>query len=193
MSATQVLIVGAGPTGLVLALRLAHHGIPFRIIEKNSGAGQASRAMAVQARTLEFYQQLGFADQVVARGIKMKAVHLREGGDEVAKFSLQEMGESLSPFPFMLCFPQDDHERFLVEKLTALGVNIEWNVELKEFAQDDEQVRAVLVKDGTEEICEAAYICGCDGAHSRVRQGLGIEFVGGTYDQIFGSSDLLVK
>ena len=65
----QILIVGAGPTGLTLALRLAKHGVPFRIIGKNSGPGLASRAMAVQARTLEFYGQLGLADAVIAASI----------------------------------------------------------------------------------------------------------------------------
>jgi len=75
--AKQVLIVGAGPTGLVLALWLARSQVPFRIIEKNSGPGQASRAMAVQARTLEFYRQLGIAEQTIASGILMNGGHLR--------------------------------------------------------------------------------------------------------------------
>ena len=84
MPSPQVLIVGAGPTGLVLALSLARQGVAFRIIDKNPGPGLASRAMAVQARTLEFYDQLGFADEVVALGIKMETIHLREDGAELA-------------------------------------------------------------------------------------------------------------
>jgi 2-polyprenyl-6-methoxyphenol hydroxylase-like FAD-dependent oxidoreductase len=190
MSASHILIAGAGPTGLVLALRLAHHGIPFRIIDKNSGPGQASRAMFVQARTLEFYQQLGFADEVAARGIRMETVHLRESGEEVAKVTFKDLGEGLSPFPFVLCFPQDDHERFLVEKLEAAGIAVEWGVELKEFTQDDTRVRAVLDRAGTEEICEVAYLCGCDGIHSRVRDSLALDFPGGTYDQLFYVADV---
>ncbi len=86
MSRIPVLIVGAGPTGLVLALRLAHHGVPFRIIDRNSGPGQASRAMVVQARTLEFYGQLGLADAIIERGIRVENAHCLEHGREVAGF-----------------------------------------------------------------------------------------------------------
>ena len=84
MSQPQVLIVGAGPTGLVLALWLARAGTPFRLIDKNSGPGQASRAMAVQARTLEFYRQLGIADEVVAAGFRLDRLHLRNRSRELA-------------------------------------------------------------------------------------------------------------
>lgn len=190
MRSAQVLIVGAGPKGLVLALCLARQGIPFRIIDRNTGPGQASRAIAVQARTLEFYQQLGFANEVVARGIKVAAVHLREDGDDVATLSLGDLGEGVSPFPFALVFPQDDHERFLIGKLTVAGIAVEWGVELKEFTQDADGVCAVLGSNGAAEVCEAAYLCGCDGAHSRVRQGLALDFPGGTYDQPFYVADV---
>ena len=78
MPEVKILVVGAGPTGLVLALQLAHRGVSFRIIDKAKGTGQASRAMAVQARTLEFYRQLGFGDELVAAGIPIETVHLRE-------------------------------------------------------------------------------------------------------------------
>lgn len=192
MAATGVLIVGAGPTGLVLALRLARHGVPFRIVDKNSGPGQASRAMAVQARTLEFYQQLGLAREAVDLGIRMEAFHLRESGREIASVEFRNLGEGSSPFPFALCLPQDDHERFLVEKLEAAGVAVEWGVALKDLAEEGERVRTVLDKGGTEEVCEAAYLCGCDGAHSRVRQSLGLDFPGGTYDQPFFVADVRI-
>ena len=193
MSTRQVLIVGAGPTGLVLALRLASHGVPFRIVDKNSGPGQASRAMAVQARTLEFYQQLGFADEIVARGIKIERLHFFEGGQEVVELAFGDLGKGLSPFPFVLSLPQDDHERFLVEKLKAAGIAVEWDVELQEFAQDDSGVRAVLDKAGRQEICDVAYLCGCDGAHSRVRRSLNIDFPGGAYSQLFYVADVKIE
>jgi 2-polyprenyl-6-methoxyphenol hydroxylase-like FAD-dependent oxidoreductase len=145
--------------------------------------------VVVQARTLELYQQLGIADEAVALGVTLETFHLREGGEEVARFSLKDLGEGLSPFPFALCFPQDDHERFLIGKLEAAGVSVEWGVELESFTQDEGQVRAILVKDGARTVCEAAYLCGCDGAHSRVRQGLGLDFAGGTYEQLFYVAD----
>ena len=87
MSRIPVLNVGAGPTGLVLALRLAHHGVPFRIIERNSGPGQASRAMMLQARTLEFYGQLSLATSVIERGIQVEKARFLEQGREVTASS----------------------------------------------------------------------------------------------------------
>ncbi|RFP18853.1 MULTISPECIES: FAD-dependent monooxygenase [unclassified Duganella] len=188
--APQVLIVGAGPTGLVLAIRLARHGVAVRIIDKNSGPGQASRAMAVHARTLEFYRQLGFADVVVNLGIKIEAIHLREGGEDVAELPLMDIGAGLSPYPFVLAFPQDDHERFLVEQLRAMGVEVEWNTELESFTQDEWGVRAVLERNGDRIASSSAYLCGCDGARSRVRESLKFDFSGGTYEHLYYVADV---
>ena len=188
--APQVLIVGAGPTGLVLAIRLARHGIAVRIVDQNSGPGQASRAMAVHARTLEFYRQLGFADAVVNLGIKIEAIHLREAGEDIAELRLKDMGAGLSPYPFVLAFPQDDHERFLVEQLKALGVEVEWNTALESFTQDEWGVRAVLVRNGERIACSGVYLCGCDGARSRVRESLKLDFSGGTYDHLYYVADV---
>jgi 2-polyprenyl-6-methoxyphenol hydroxylase-like FAD-dependent oxidoreductase len=186
----HVLIAGAGPTGLVLALWLARLGVPLRIVDKNTGPGQASRAMAVQARTLEFYHQLGFAGETVRRGIKVDGLRLWEGNREVGGFKLGNIGEGLSPFPFILSFPQDDHERLLVEQLTAAGVEVEWNTELTGFTDADDRVRVTLRNGGTEETCEISYLCGCDGAHSVVRHGLNLGFPGGTYEQLFYVADV---
>ncbi len=190
MSQSDVLIAGAGPTGLVLALYLAKCGVKPRIIDKSAGPGQASRAMVVQARTLEFYRQLGFADEVINAGIKVEKIHLRRGKTETALFKLGDMGEGLSPYPFALSFPQDDHEKLLGEHLKAVGIEVEWGTELAEFTDDGQCVRAILHKAGVEETCDVSYLCGCDGAHSAVRQGMGLGFPGGTYDQIFYVADV---
>lgn len=186
----QVLIVGAGPTGLVLALWLARCQVPFRIIEKNSGPGQASRAMAVQARTLEFYRQLGISEQVIASGILMNGGHLRQGSRMVADFQFDDIGPDISPFPFVLSLPQDDHEHLLVKDLEAVGIHVEWNTQLEQFSEEKSGVKATLKKGSAEEAGEFAYICGCDGAHSTVRQGLGLNFPGGTYEQLFYVADV---
>jgi 2-polyprenyl-6-methoxyphenol hydroxylase-like FAD-dependent oxidoreductase len=188
--ATQVLIVGAGPTGLVLAISLARRGIAVRIIDKNSGPGQASRAMAVHARTLEFYRQLGFADAVVNLGIRIETIHLREHGDDIAELPLKDIGAGLSPYPFVLAFPQDDHERFLVEQLTASGVAVEWNTELESFTQDEWGVRAVLEHGADRITASCTYLCGCDGARSRVRESLKLDFSGGTYQHLYYVADV---
>lgn len=190
MAETQVLIVGAGPTGLVLAIQLARRGVAFRIIEKNPGPGLASRAMALQARTLEFYRQLGFADEVVARGIQIQRVHLRRGNHETAVLELNNIGAGLSPFPFALSFPQDEHERFLVEKLRELGVEVEWNTELLEFADCGDHLHTVIRRDDVDHAVRVQYLCGCDGARSTVRHGLDLDFEGGTYEQFFYVADV---
>jgi 2-polyprenyl-6-methoxyphenol hydroxylase-like FAD-dependent oxidoreductase len=190
MAGRQVLIVGAGPTGLMLALCLQHHGISFRIIDNNDGPDVASRAIALHARTLEFYQQLGLADDIVKRGLKMNRIELRNAGSSVAAIVLEEMGRGLSPYPFMLNFPQDDHERYLVEALKGVGVEVDWGVSLKDFTEDKDGVRAVLDNNGQEEIGKFAYLCGCDGASSRTRHILGLDFPGGTYDHLFYVADV---
>ena len=190
MAQNPILIVGAGPTGLVLALRLAAHGVSFRIIEKNPGPGLASRAMALHARTLEFYDQLGFADEIVGLGLKVETIHLRNTGREVAELNLNDMGKGLSPYPYMLGFPQDDHEKFLVGKLEQRGIKVEWNTTLVNFTQNDAAVHVVIDREGTEESFTASYVCGCDGARSRVREVLGLGFSGGTYNHLYYVADV---
>ena len=110
MTNDQVLVAGAGPTGLVLALWLTHMGVKVRLIDKAAEPGTTSRALAVQARTLEFYQQVGLAQTVVDRGHKVAALNLWVGGGKPATVPLKEMGQGLSPFAFPMIFPQDEHE-----------------------------------------------------------------------------------
>jgi len=108
-ASVDVLIVGAGPTGLVLALWLTRLGIRVRIIDKTSEPGTTSRALAVQARTLELYRQIGLAEAVVAGGRKMTTINLWRAGKHVAHVVFGEMGTDLSPFPYALIYPQDAH------------------------------------------------------------------------------------
>src|SRR5580765_6411528 len=106
---TDVFIVGAGPTGLVLALWLTRLGVRVRIVDKTAEPGTTSRALAVQARTLELYRQMGLADAVVAGGRRMHAINLWAAGKPVAHAVLGDMGAGVSPFPYALIFPQDEH------------------------------------------------------------------------------------
>jgi 2-polyprenyl-6-methoxyphenol hydroxylase-like FAD-dependent oxidoreductase len=191
MTHHPVLIAGAGPTGLALALWLTRLGVALRIIDKAAEPGTASRALAVQARTLELYRQVEIADAVIDGGVKIAGLNLWVKGARAARVPFQRIGEGLSPYAFALVFPQDAHERLLVERLEGAGVKVERATELVRFEQRQESVRAVLKQpDGSEEICEAAYLAGCDGAHSTVRQGLAIGFPGGTYAQLFYVADV---
>jgi 2-polyprenyl-6-methoxyphenol hydroxylase-like FAD-dependent oxidoreductase len=188
---TEVLIVGAGPTGLVLALWLTRMGICVRIIDKTSEPGTTSRALAVQARTLELYRQIGLADAVVSRGRKMTTINLWKMGRQAAHVVFGEMGEDLSPFPYALIYPQDEHERLLIDRLADAGVTVERQTELAAFEETADGVRARLTRaDGGTSTCEAIYLAGCDGAHSRVREGAAIGFPGGTYNHLFYVADV---
>ena len=191
---TQVIVAGAGPTGLVLALWLTLLGVRVRIVDKTAQPGTTSRALAVQARTLEFYRQIGLADAVVAGGRKMGAVNLWSAGKQVARAVLGDMGAGISPFPYALIFPQDEHERLLIARLAGAGVEVERGTELVGLEETDAGVVARLKRpDGAAETCEAAFVAGCDGAHSAVREGLGIGFQGGTYNHLFYVADVQAR
>lgn len=190
-SSAPVLIAGAGPTGLALALWLTRTGVAVRIIDKAAEAGTTSRALAVQARTLEFYRQLGIADLLVEGGVSIAALNLWVKGARATRVPLSLIGEGRTPFPFALVFPQDAHERLLIEQLEKLGVHVERSTELIRFEQDAERVRATIKQpDGSEEVWETSYLAGCDGATSTVRDALDIGFPGGTYEGLFYVADV---
>ena len=190
-SGTEVLIAGAGPTGLVLALWLTRLGVRVRVIDKIAEPVTTSRALAVQARTLEFYEQMGLADEVVARARRIGAANLWVAGKQVARAPFGDMGVGISPYPCPLVFPQDEHERLLIDRLAKAGVHVERRTELLHFEDATGRVLARLKRsDGELETCEAAYLAGCDGAHSTVREELKIGFPGGTYTHLFYVADV---
>jgi 2-polyprenyl-6-methoxyphenol hydroxylase-like FAD-dependent oxidoreductase len=175
----------------VLALWLARLGVRVRIIDQSAEPGTTSRALAVQGRTLELYRQIDFADAILDAGVKVPGVNLWVRGSKAAQVSLERMGKGLSPFPYALTCAQDVHERLLVERLEALGVGVERSTALIRFEQDAKGVRAVLRQaGGSEEVAEATYLAGCDGARSTVREGLGTGFPGGTYSGVFYVADV---
>ncbi len=192
MKDTSVLIVGAGPTGLVLALSLKKQGIDVRIIDKSTEPGTTSRATVMHARTLELYDQLGLSE-VPSLGIKVQCAEIQKNGKTIASLSFGDIGKGLSPHPFALCFPQDHHEEFLVEQLRMLGVEIERGVSLIDLRENEETVEATLAKKSGQETCQVHYVAGCDGAASRVRHLLEIDFPGGTYQHKFFVADLALE
>jgi 2-polyprenyl-6-methoxyphenol hydroxylase-like FAD-dependent oxidoreductase len=175
---------------LVLALWLTRFGVSIRIIDKLAASGTTSRAMAVQARTLEFYQQFGLAQAVVDQGHKVAAMNLWVKAKPAARIPLGNLGQGLTPFPFPIIFPQDAHEALLIKRLSALGIEIERQVELADFEDRGSEIRATLRKAAAEEVGSYAYLAGCDGARSRVREVLGTGFPGGTYDHLFYVADV---
>jgi 2-polyprenyl-6-methoxyphenol hydroxylase-like FAD-dependent oxidoreductase len=188
---SDVLIIGAGPTGLVLALWLTKLGVKVRIVDKTTEPGTTSRALAVQARTLELYRQLDLTNAVLKLGHKVPAVNLLVKGEPVVRLPFERIGSDLTLYPFLHIFPQDQHERLLIERLEALGVFVERRTELVSFTNEGGRVIACLRGlEGREESCEAGYIAGCDGARSNVRETIGSGFPGGTYRQLFYVADV---
>ncbi|MGN7311779.1 FAD-dependent monooxygenase [Alkalicoccobacillus gibsonii] len=188
-----VLIVGAGPTGLALAHRLTHYNIPFRIIDKRPGPDHKSRAIGIHARTLEHYDQLQVADDAVNLGIKMPAAHIHKKTKEVGYVNLGNLGKGLSPFPFVLSLPQDEHEELLIHQLKRLGITVDWQTELLSFKETPDGIEAIVSCDHHEETIQVSYLCGCDGARSMIRQALDISFEGTTYKDLFYIADVEAK
>ena len=137
-------------------------------------------------------RQLGdLADDVVQRGVKVAGINLWSRGRKKARVPLEDAGTGLTPFPFILTFSQDEHERLLIDRLAQLGVRVERSTELLGFEQNANGVKAELRRaDGSRESSESAYLAGCDGGHSAVREAMGIGFPGGTYSHLFYVADV---
>lgn len=190
MMQTEVLIVGAGPTGLSLACQLVRYGVDFVILDLKEGVTPFSKAIGVQARTLEIYDQLGLATAAVEEGYVAGVVRMLSGGKVVGELQLSKIGEGMSPFPFVLMLEQSKNERLLYEYLKRNGRDVRWNTEVASFGQDAEGVVGLIRdKDGQERPFRSRYLVGCDGAKSLVRQTLGVGFGGSTFARTFYVAD----
>jgi 2-polyprenyl-6-methoxyphenol hydroxylase-like FAD-dependent oxidoreductase len=187
---TDVLVVGAGPTGLMLANQLGRRGVRTLIIDRHGGPSLQTRALAVQARTLEIYAHLGIVERALELGKRATGANMWAEGRRAARVPLGDIGRDLSPYPFVLILGQDDNERLLGEVLAQRGVAVQWNTELVGLAQDSDRVTATLKQpDGTTREITAAWVSGCDGAHSAVRELSRIAFIGAPYEHVFFVAD----
>jgi 2-polyprenyl-6-methoxyphenol hydroxylase-like FAD-dependent oxidoreductase len=188
----DVLVVGAGPTGLALAAQLRSHGTAFRILDRSLDRARESRALAIQPRTLEALAGFGVTEELVARGnpAMQLRMHLPR---RVVQLPLFDIGLTDTAYPFLLFLSQAETESILAEHLAARDVVVERGTELVRLERKGPAVTCRLRRvDGTEETVDARCVVGCDGAHSTVRTQAGIGFEGYAYPQTFLLADLEV-
>jgi 2-polyprenyl-6-methoxyphenol hydroxylase-like FAD-dependent oxidoreductase len=191
---TDVIICGAGPTGLALACQFIRYGVEFVILDKKETITPYSKAIGVQARTLEIYEQIDLAERLVAQGNLAEKVRLVEGGEVRGEIELTDIGEGMSPYPFLLIVEQSKHEHLLYDYLKSGGKDVLWETELESFSQDETGVVANIKNaDGDIEQIEAKFLVGCDGAKSIVRHTLGMTFEGSTFERLFYVADVQVN
>jgi len=188
---TDVLIVGAGPTGLMLANQLVRRGVRTLIIDRHAGPSLETRALGVQARTLEIYSHLGIVDRALELGKRGTGGNIWADGEHRARVGLSDAGERATPYPYVLLLGQDDNERIMGEHLRELGGSVQWSTELLSLTQQDGYVSAVLkMPDSSRHSIQAAWVAGCDGARSVVRESTGITFAGAAYEHVFFVADV---
>lgn len=182
---TSVLIVGAGPSGLMMAAQLLRYGIQPVIIDCKQGPTTHSKALAVQARSLEIYRQMGIVDKILAEGKRGKGIAFYNSGQEGAKLRLDDVGQVDTPYPYVLMYPQSRNERQLLDFLTQNCCPVYWNTELTSLTQNESGVEVTLQSDGLSQKLTCDWVVGADGAHSPVRKALNIPFTGDTYKHLF--------
>jgi 2-polyprenyl-6-methoxyphenol hydroxylase-like FAD-dependent oxidoreductase len=187
---TQVLIVGAGPSGLMMAAQLLRYGIQPIIIDSKQGPTDESKALGVQARSMEIYRQMGLVETIVKDGKKAKGVSFNKDGKELASLSFGNTGEGQTPFPFIELYPQSKNEKLLLGFLTHHVCPVYWETTLSSLKQTSSNVELQL-QNGEKSIrLTAEWVIGADGAHSTVRKQLNIPFTGDTYNHVFYLADV---
>lgn len=191
-----VLVVGAGPSGLMLACQLARHDVSFRVIDMKEGPTLESRAMGVQARSVEVYDQLSLAPKVASQGKQLDGAQIYAGGNLAATVNLADFGKDITPFAGLFVLEQSKNEAMLVEKLRELGHEVDWQVKFASLETLDSHCNVTVNRMESEnglETIHADYVVACDGAGSPVRHALNLPFEGGTYAQTFYVADIDIE
>lgn len=191
VTSTYVLIVGAGPVGLMMGCELLRHGVGCRVIDMNDGPSLWSKAAALQARTLEIFESIGLLERILPKGRPFYGMNVYDGTLRVAHLDIDISG---TDYGYMLGISQHDTELALAEHFERLGGKIERNVKLERFVQDDDGVDAELLhRDGTQEAIRVPWLIGCDGSHSTVRKQVGLPFEGSSFEEKLIQADIKVK
>ncbi len=187
---TKVLIVGAGPSGLMMAAQLLRYGIQPLIIDNKKGPTNHSNALAVQARSLEIYRQMGVKDKVIANGKRTKGIAFNKDGKPVTSLSFSNVGDGQTAFPYVLLYQQYKNERLLLDYLTTNCCPVYWDTSLISLQQKAGYIEVVLKNNDSEYQLKCDWVVGADGAHSTVRKESQIPFNGDTYPNYFYLADV---
>lgn len=189
MESTDALIIGAGPTGLMLANWLVRLGVRVLVADSKAGPTHESRAVIVQARSLEVYDQLGIP--AAEHGQRVGAITLWQGDRRISSVVVGPLGAGLTPHPYPLILEQSRNEALLYDHLLTLGGAVRWRTRFTGLAAGRDGVTATLQEeDGTRHTVQARYVCGADGAHSPLRHALGIPFPGSSNANRFYVADV---
>jgi 2-polyprenyl-6-methoxyphenol hydroxylase-like FAD-dependent oxidoreductase len=176
-----------------MASELARYGISCRIIDKSPHPSQVSKALGIQARTLEVFEDMGVIQPFLDEALRMEGVNLYDATKQLAHIRFDNVDLSDLPYPFGMLLPQSHTERILMAHAATLGIHVERPKELVSFAQDADGITVVLrCADGTDEILRTHWLLACDGASSGVRSALGLSFDGETYSEAFWAADVTI-
>lgn len=184
---TEVLIVGAGPTGLALATMLMRSGVTPVIVDKLATGQNTSRAAVIHAHTLEVLEQLGVSERLANQGLKLAKFSIRDRDRVLVRLHFDTIP---TPYNFLLMLPQDMTEKILAEGLAQARGAVRWGSTVESLIETPEGVQATIVSNEGKQTIHARYVIGADGMHSLVRQTAGIGFTGDTYEESFVLADV---
>lgn len=185
----NILIVGAGPTGLAAAVEFARHGVAARIVDRDPGPTPLSKAAGISARTLDILEPSGVTERLLAAGIRIRHGHVRFEGRKLGTIDFSTLAHR---YNFMLALPQSATERYLADVLKEAGISVEWNTSLKMLSQAGRQVEVRLEGPGGPEEARYHHVFGADGVHSAVREAAGLPFEGYVHSRTWSIADAVL-